>query len=35
VDCPRTIERTMRWYGLAPTDWPPSTWDPHTPPPRR
>lgn len=27
VDDPRTITRTMAWYGLAKTDWPPSTWD--------
>lgn len=26
-----TITRTMRWYGLLPTDWPPSTWDPDEP----
>lgn len=28
VDLPRTITRTMRWYGLASDAWPPSTWDP-------
>lgn len=29
VDTARTILRTMEWYGLAKTDWPPSTWDPN------
>ena len=23
----RTITRTMQWYGLNATDWPPSNWD--------
>lgn len=31
VDTPKTIARTMAWYGLKPTDWPPSTWDPDEP----
>jgi hypothetical protein len=25
----KTVVRTMEWYGLAPTAWPPSTWDPN------
>lgn len=29
VDTSRTILRTMEWYGLSKTDWPPSTWDPN------
>jgi hypothetical protein len=29
TDTPKTITRTMAWYGLAKTDWPPSTWDPN------
>jgi hypothetical protein len=31
VDDARTIARTMTWYGLKPTEWPPSTWDPDEP----
>jgi hypothetical protein len=31
VDTQKTITRTMEWYGLAKTDWPPSTWDPDEP----
>jgi hypothetical protein len=29
VDTPKTITRTMQWYGLKTTDWPPSSWDPN------
>jgi hypothetical protein len=29
IDTPKTITRTMRWYGLATSDWPPSIWDPN------
>lgn len=29
TDTAKTITRTMVWYGLAKTDWPPSTWDPN------
>lgn len=25
-DCPTTITRTMKRYGLRPSDWPPSRW---------
>jgi hypothetical protein len=28
LDTVKTITRTMRWYGLGPRDWPPSTWNP-------
>lgn len=31
VDTVRTITRTMEWYCLASTDWPPSTWNPDEP----
>ena len=27
IDTPKTITRTMRWYGLATSAWPPSIWD--------
>ena len=29
VDTVKTITRTMEWYGLGASDWPPSTWDPN------
>jgi hypothetical protein len=31
TDTVKTITRTMEWYGLAKTDWPPSPWDPNEP----
>jgi len=32
---PRTITRAMEYHGLAPDDWPPSTWDPARPPAKK
>jgi len=29
VDTVKTVTRTMEWYGLSTTAWPPSTWDPN------
>jgi hypothetical protein len=31
LESPKTLRRTMAWYGLVATAWPPSTWDPNEP----